>query len=192
MKARFLHGAALWTFLFAATLATGCSDDNDYKDVDGQSPTLELASEHIHSNPGHEAWLVATITDADGIRFIRLRNADLYLDKTIDLLEIYGEPLTTYELEYAITLSEKLPRMTDYPIVVTVTDVGGRTVEHTVIVSTDNDSTKPSINFVPTGEVTAVSAEDGTIPFHFIVEDEQAIDYVEAVSYTHLTLPTKA
>ena len=40
MKARFLHGAALWTFLFAATLATGCSDDNDYKDVDGQKPTL--------------------------------------------------------------------------------------------------------------------------------------------------------
>lgn len=49
MKARFLHGAALWTFLFAAMLATGCSDDNDYKDVDGQKPTLELASEHVRT-----------------------------------------------------------------------------------------------------------------------------------------------
>lgn len=179
MKARFLHGAALWTFLFAATLTTGCSDDNDYKDVDGQNPTLELVSEHVHSNPGKEARLVATITDADGIRSIRLRNADLYLDKTIDLLEIYGEPLTTYKLEYAITLSEELPRMTDYPIIITVTDIGGRTIDQTIIVSTDNDSTKPSISFMAEGEVTAVAAEDGTIPYHFIVEDEQAIDYVE-------------
>ena len=36
MRAKFLHGAVLWTFLFAATLTTGCSDDNDYKDVDRQ------------------------------------------------------------------------------------------------------------------------------------------------------------
>lgn len=178
MKARFLHGAALWTFLFAATLATGCSDDNDYKDVDGQKPTLELASEHIHVDPGSELKLAATITDADGIRSIRLQNADLYLDKTIDLFAIYGEPLYSYELEYAITLSEKLPRMTDYPIIVTVTDLGGRSVERTIMVSTDNDSVKPTIRFIASGEFTALM-KDGIIPFHFIVEDEQALDYVE-------------
>lgn len=180
MKARFLHGAALWTFLFAATFATSCSDDeNDYKDVDGKNPVVELTSDHIHIDPGSEIQLVATITDMDGIRAIRLRNTDLYLDKTIDLIDIYGEPLQTYKLEYTITFPETLPRMTDYPIVVTVTDVGGRSVDQTILVSTDNDSMKPTINFVASGEVTAIADADGTIPFHFVVEDEQALDYVE-------------
>lgn len=178
MKARFLHGAALWTFLFAATLATSCSDD-DYKDVDGQKPTVELTTDHIHIDPGSEIQLTATITDMDGIRAIRLQNTDLYLDKTIDLIDIYGEPLQTYKLEYTITFPETLPRMSDYPIVVTVTDIGGRSVDQTILVSTDNDSMKPTINFVASGEVTAIADADGTIPFHFIVEDEQALDYVE-------------
>ena len=79
MRAKFLHGAALWTFLFAATLTTGCSDDNDYKDVDGQKPVVELIADHIHVDPGSELTLTATITDADGIRSIRLQNAELYL-----------------------------------------------------------------------------------------------------------------
>lgn len=180
MKARFLHGAALWTFLFAATLTTSCSDDdNDYKDVDGKNPVVELASDHIHTDPGSEIQLVATITDMDGIRAIRLQNSDLYLDKTIDLIDIYGEPLQTYKLEYTIVFPETFPRMSDYPIVVTVTDVGGRSVAQTILVSTDNDSIKPTINFVASGEVTAIADADGTIPFHFIVEDEQALDYVE-------------
>lgn len=190
MRAKFLHGAVLWTFLFAATLTTGCSDDNDYKDVDGQKPVVELIADHIHVDPGSELTLTATITDADGIRSIRLQNAELYLDKTIDLLSIYGEPLYSYELEYAITLSEKLPRMADYPIIVTITDVGGRSVEHTIMVSTDNDSEKPTIKFAAEGEFTTLTAEDGTVPFHFIVEDEQALDYVE-VSIPSLELVEK-
>ena len=86
MRAKFLHGAVLWTFLFAATLTTGCSDDNDYKDVDGQKPVVELIADHIHVDPGSELTLTATITDADGIRSIRLQNAELYLDKTIVLI----------------------------------------------------------------------------------------------------------
>ena len=73
MRAKFLHGAVLWTFLFAATLTTGCSDDNDYKDVDGQKPVVELIADHIHVDPGSELTLTATITDADGIRSIRLQ-----------------------------------------------------------------------------------------------------------------------
>lgn len=99
MKARFLHGAALWTFLFAATLATGCSDDNDYKDVDGQKPSVELITEHIRTEVGREFTISGMITDADGIRSIRLQSEGLRIDKTIDLLEIYQEPVYSYELK---------------------------------------------------------------------------------------------
>lgn len=66
MKARFLHCAALWTFLFAATLTTGCSDDNDYKDVDGQSPSVELTTEHIRTEVGREFTISGMITDEIG------------------------------------------------------------------------------------------------------------------------------
>ena len=47
MKAKLLQSTVLWTFLSVATLLVGCSDDEDYRDVDGQSPTLELTSDHI-------------------------------------------------------------------------------------------------------------------------------------------------
>ena len=54
MKAKLLQSAVLWTFLSAATLLVGCSDDEDYRDVDGQSPTLELTSDHIRTLTGYE------------------------------------------------------------------------------------------------------------------------------------------
>ena len=54
MKAKLLQSTVLWTFLSAATLFVGCSDDEDYRDVDGQSPTLELTSDHIRTLTGYE------------------------------------------------------------------------------------------------------------------------------------------
>mgnify|MGYP007045830103 FL=1 len=45
MKKKHLYGAMLWAFLVTANLCTGCSDDNDYPDVDGQNPTMTLATE---------------------------------------------------------------------------------------------------------------------------------------------------
>lgn len=49
MKKKHLYGAMLWAFLVTANLCTGCSDDNDYPDVDGQNPTMTLATDHIES-----------------------------------------------------------------------------------------------------------------------------------------------
>lgn len=49
MKKKHLYGAMLWAFLVTANLCTGCSDDNDYPDVDGQNPTMTLATDHISS-----------------------------------------------------------------------------------------------------------------------------------------------
>ena len=53
MKKKHLYGAMLWAFLVTANLCTGCSDDNDYPDVDGQNPTMTLATDHIESGAGH-------------------------------------------------------------------------------------------------------------------------------------------
>ena len=102
MKKHFLH-VPLWTFLSLALWMTGCSDDNDYADVDGQSPTLAFTAQHVQSATGRTFTVAGKVTDADGIATIRLVCSDLYLDKTIDLIEIYGEPQTSYDLSYNFT-----------------------------------------------------------------------------------------
>ena len=74
MKAKLLQSTVLWTFLSAATLFVGCSDDEDYRDVDGQSPTLELTSDHIRTLTGYEFKIAGKIADKDGIRSINLQS----------------------------------------------------------------------------------------------------------------------
>lgn len=60
MKKKHLYGAMLWAFLVTANLCTGCSDDNDYPDVDGQNPTMTLATDHIESGAGHRFTIEGT------------------------------------------------------------------------------------------------------------------------------------
>ena len=74
MKAKLLQSTVLWTFLSVATLLVGCSDDEDYRDVDGQSPTLELTSDHIRTLTGYEFKIAGKIVDKDGIRSINRTN----------------------------------------------------------------------------------------------------------------------
>ena len=102
MKKKHLYGAMLWAFLVTANLCTGCSDDNDYPDVDGQNPTMTLATDHIESGAGHRFTIEGTLEDKDGIASISLQCADLHLNKTIDLIEIYGAPQESYDLSVSI------------------------------------------------------------------------------------------
>lgn len=113
MKAKLLQSTVLWTFLSVATLLVGCSDDEDYRDVDGQSPTLELTSDHIRTLTGYEFKIAGKIVDKDGIRSINLQCAELYLDKTIELSTLYSESLYEYNLASTFTASTPLtfPRL---------------------------------------------------------------------------------
>ena len=181
MKARFLHGAALWTFLFAATLATGCSDDNDYKDVDGQKPTLELASEHVRTLNGYEFKIAGKVADKDGIRSIRLQSPDLYLDKTIDLVALYPETLYEYDLNYGFTIPEETEG-DEFTVEVTVTDLGGRTIENKVLITMDGDYTEPTItNTSFSGNFNIALGE--SMVFKFTAKDNRGLAYLE------LTIP---
>ncbi len=181
MKARFLHGAALWTFLFAATLATGCSDDNDYKDVDGQKPSLELASEHVRTLNGYEFKIAGKVADKDGIRSIRLQSPDLYLDKTIDLVALYPETLYEYDLNYGFTIPEETEG-DEFTVEVTVTDLGGRTIENKVLITMDGDYTEPTItNTSFSGNFNIALGE--SMVFKFTAKDNRGLAYLE------LTIP---
>lgn len=177
MKAKILHGTALWAFLLAVMFVTGCSDD-DYKDVDGQKPTVELTTDHIHTEIGREFSISGIIKDTDGIRSIRIQNTDLYIDKTIDLVEIYQEPIYSYELKYLFTATEDL-KGDSFPVLITVTDLGGRSVETVLMVSMDGDFTDPTFTVVPSGTVTVLIKEQTKLNLRFTAEDNKALDYVE-------------
>ena len=179
MKARFLHGAALWTFLFAATLTTGCSDDNDYKDVDGQSPTLELASEHVRTLTGYEFKIAGKVADKDGIRSIRLQSSELYLDKIIDLVALYPETLYEYDLNYGFTIPDETEG-DEFTVKVTVTDLGGRTMESNVLITMDGDYTEPTITFTSFAENFNIAINE-SMTFNFTARDDKALAYLELV-----------
>lgn len=100
-----LKNALLW-----AAIALGgftfqaCSSDDDYPTVDGQNPTISLTSDLIHAEPGRTFNITGKISDADGIKSIRLKNEGMLLDKTINLLDIYKDSLLhEYNLDYAYT-----------------------------------------------------------------------------------------
>lgn len=181
MKAKLLLSMVLWTFFLSATLLVGCSDDEDYKDVDGQSPTLELSSEHIRTLTGYEFKITGKIADKDGIRSIRLQSAELYLDKTIELLALYSEPLYEYDLNYGFTIPEKT-KGESFSVKITVTDLGGRTVEDDVLITMDGDYTepvlKPSIGLL-SDDINIVLSEGTSKTFWFTAEDNKELDYLE-------------
>lgn len=178
MKAKLLHGTVLWAFLSATALLVGCSDDDDYKDVDGQSPTLELTSDHIRTLTGYEFKIAGKIVDKDGIRSIQLKCADLYLDKTIDLLAIYAEPLYEYGLNYSFTIPKKTAGES-FIVKVIVTDLGGRTVENEVAITMDGDYTKPVLT-PSTGlfstDINIVLSEGTSKTFKFKATDKDTDD----------------
>lgn len=182
MKKHFLH-VPLWTFLSLALWMTGCGDDNDYADVDGQSPTLAFTAQHVQSATGRIFTVAGKVTDADGIATIRLVCSDLYLDKTIDLIEIYGEPQTSYDLSYNFTTkaNELGERFT---IAVTVTDVGGRSVTQDVLVTMDGDFENPTfVSGAPDdGGLLPVILREGetpTLELNIALSDDRGLDYIE-------------
>lgn len=176
MKKHLLN-ATFWAFLSLALWTTGCSDDDGYPDVDGQTPAMTLASTHIQSAAGRTFTIEGTLTDSDGIASIGLKCTDLYLNKTIDLIEIYGEPQTTYDLSYSYNLSAT-ELGESFTVTVTVTDVGGRQVSQDVLVTMDGDFESPVFTVSPSSELTVLIAAETGFTLNFSLTDDRALDYV--------------
>lgn len=174
---KHLFNATSWAFLSLALLVAGCSGDDGYPDVDGQNPTLVLTTSHIQTAAGRDIKIVGTVNDADGISAIRLECSDLNLNKTIDLIGIYGEPLTTYELSYNFDI-QKNEIGEQFTIKVTIIDVGGRSVSHDVLVTMDGDFEAPQFTVSPDNTTTVLIKTETKFNLRFSVSDDQALDYV--------------
>jgi len=163
-------------------LVTACSDDDKvWPIVDGGSPQINLAMNRIRTDYDLTFRIKGKITDADGIASIRLEAPGLSLDKTIDIIGIYEEPLKEYDLDYSYTAKENY--VTDfsgsYPVKVTVTDVAGKTETQEVLVTFDADFDPPVFTQAPDKEVTVLIKDQTLFNLKFTVEDNRNIDYVE-------------
>ena len=163
----------------AVTFATSCSDDDNFSDVDGKAPTIALETDHIQTEAGRQFTIAGQVKDADGIRSIRLQNSDMLLDKTINLLELYGDSLIyDYKLAYKYTSKKDWTDSSSFPVNITVEDIGGRTTSATLTVSADGDFTNPEFSVAPSGELT-VLVQNPVLTLGFTVTDNKRLDYIQ-------------
>jgi hypothetical protein len=158
---------------------TGCGDDDDrYADVDGQAPALSLIAEHVQTEIGREFLIGGTVDDKDGLRSIHLLSAELNLDKTIDLIDLYTELVYTYELNYKFKTPDNQTGES-FDVLITATDVGGRTAQGTVLVTMDGDFTPPLFTAAPDATVTVLIKPTTKLNLSFTAVDDKALDYVD-------------
>lgn len=60
MRTRFLKISLLCALFATGVFVTGCSDENGYADVDGESPVAVLKTDHIRSGAGHDFTIEGT------------------------------------------------------------------------------------------------------------------------------------
>lgn len=145
------------TVALSGLMFQSCSDDNGYAAVDGQAPTLTLAESVIHAEPGRSFTIKGVVTDADGIKSIKLKNEGMLLDKTINLLELYSDSLLhTYNLAYAYSPAKTWTEDSTFPLEVTVEDVLGNITTQTVTVKGDGDYQAPVFAAAPSKNLTVL------------------------------------
>lgn len=167
-----LSALAVMTFAFSS-----CSDDDDWNIVDGAEPVVELTTEHVMTVAGRSIQIAGTITDNDGISMINISCPELLLKKSINIIEIYGEPLVEYELDYAYKIQEDV-QGESFNVKVDVIDVAGSVSNHEMLVTLDGDFTAPTFTAAPDKEITVLLKAAPVFKLNFSVSDNKAIDYV--------------
>jgi hypothetical protein len=162
--------------LLSLFLLSSCEKDDDFIDVDGLPPGLITETEKIATEPGREFIIKAKITDNDGIRSVNLKNSDFHLNKTIDLT--LDGIIHEYDLNYKFKVPADI-KGDQFPLEITVTDLGGRTSTSTVIVSMDGDFDAPVFTVSPDQEITVLLKPSTRLNVKFNVEDNKALDVVK-------------
>ena len=138
---------------------------------------MNLTSTHIKTATGRTFTISGNLADNDGISTINLYCPELYLNKTIDIIDIYGEPLKTYDLNYSFPISAK-ETGDNFNVVVTVTDVVNQKQTGTVLITMDGDFENPAFSAAPGSEVTLIMKARTTYSLNVSVSDDQALDYM--------------
>ena len=172
----YKHACMTGALALSLLAVSSCSDDK-WEIVDNADPNFAVTSEHVMTDLGRDVHFAGKISDADGIASITLSCPALSINKTIDLIEIYGAPKTEYDLDYSVRMRNDIVG-DSFDVDITVTDVAGNTVKKTVLVTLDGDFSAPVFETSPDKEVTVLFKENPTFNLSFSVRDNREIDYV--------------
>lgn len=164
--------------LSALALLASCGEHDSWPEVDGGAPNLALVSNHERTEAGMEIKIAGKVTDADGISTIDLVCHEIELNKCINIIDIYGEPLKEYDLNYKFKIDED-QKGEDFNIEVTITDVGGRKETQTMRVTLDADWTPPYFTTNPDPEIIVLIKNETVFNLAFGVADNRVVDYVD-------------
>lgn len=177
MRTELIRKSLFCTAFLAGAFLFGCTEESVYTDVDGQNPSFELTTEHIRTLTGYEFTMSGKVSDKDGISSINLYCPELFLDKTINLVELYSEIQYEYDLSYSFTIPEE-NKGESFKVKVTITDLGGRTTEGEILITMDGDFTAPEfsasindIKIIALGQYTTKRIE-------FTAKDDKGLDYL--------------
>ena len=119
--------------------------------------------------PCPAAFPAGQLADNDGISTIDLVCHELNLNKRIDLIDIYGEPQKSYDLDYEFKIQESQPGDA-FTIDVVTTDIGGREDRQQVKVTLDGDFTYPVFSAAPDKEITVILKPSTSFNLQFTAE----------------------
>lgn len=172
--------APLWIIAALAGFSLqSCSDEDDFTAVDNGQPVISLDTDHLRVEIGSEFTIKGKITDNDGIRSITLQNSDMYLDKTIDLLEIYDDSLiTNYDLSYSYDAPADWKEDMQLTLNVSVEDVVGNKSEATLLITPDGDFTAPEFTVAFPSSIT-VPLDKPQLHLDYTVTDNKGLEYIK-------------
>jgi hypothetical protein len=154
----------------------GCSKSEDSPNAENP-PTIQLTATKIHTIQGRKILMAGIVTDAVGIESINLKNTGWYLDKTIVVNR--DSVRKTYQLSYSFAVPSTAAN-TEQSILITVTNIGGKTTTAEVKVDMDGDFVAPTISFagnVVDGAVLVPGPSD-KFNINFTISDNRRLDYL--------------
>ncbi|WP_282036812.1 hypothetical protein [Saccharicrinis aurantiacus] len=168
----------------------GCSDDDGFKMVDGNNPTLEMEDADIRTDVATGFVLKGLAKDNDGLSHITIKSSELNINKKIDLIHLYDNLLHEYELDYAVTSNDNMHAALSN-VLVTVYDVLGNATEAEVKVDFTGDFESPQFIQVPP-LINYIASGDNIISYSFELEVEDNKELaevsvkVEKISYNEV------
>ena len=101
-----------------------------------------------------------------------------FISNSRDLIEIYGEPQTSYDLSYKFSISRDEVGE-QFTVKVTVVDVGGRETSQDVLITMDGDFENPVFSLAPDKAITVLMKADRNPQYtlNFTVTDDRKLDY---------------
>jgi len=164
-------------FLIFFSSLVGCKKDSsvDWPSQDKASPELNLVVSTIHSDQERNIEIKGQLTDDLGIQTINLKDAEWFFDKTI---QVYKDSLIkSYSLDYFFKVPKDAAEK-EHQIVLTVTDMAGKTTTKTVKVYMDGDFNAPTIaiNGVTDGAVL-IPAPGDKFNLNFACSDDRRMGY---------------